>query len=267
MAGGFGAAAAAMMVDLLAGEAQEGNVAVENIVEVPSAERAAQVGRFQRVLGNPVMSVMDAPIRLFRHLLAMKEELLERKNLDKAERLVRGMKFSTFEENVCAIQYKGIPVINPAGENEEEKFPFKKIVEGIITQYQLDDNTKNNLLNAKLCDQSTQLNMDIKFNVGEAGHFYYGKFMACNIGGKIDFCFMFYRLKFQIQADMIEETIAKKFLCFTVGHTKTYKTEEVIMAQADLEDFQNYFRIRLFDLLGGEIKGLADTDPPDALTN
>merc|ERR1712066_831367 len=124
---------------------------------------------------------------------------------------------------------------------------------------------KNQVLNAKLCEESNMLNFDIKFNNGLDSFFYYGKFMAVNIGGKIDFCFMFYRLDFKIAPDTLEKTHAKKFLWFTVDTWKTYHNQEVVMDQKQLEDFQNFFRLRLFDLLGGELKGLADTEPLDVL--
>jgi len=186
--------------------------------------------------------------------------------LNEAERLVRGLSFDQFEEHVCAVQYKGIPIFNPdLPEDDPERFPFKKVVMDVCAQYKLDEHTQNNLLNAKLCDDSSMLNFDVKFNVGKPGIFYYGKFMAVNINRKIDFCFMFYRLNFKIAPDIIETTHAAKFLWFTVNTWKTNHEKDVVMNQKQIEDFQNYFRLRLFDLLGGEIRGLADTEPLDAL--
>lgn len=265
MAGGFAAAAIGVMQEALRSEIPDKANAED--IPAPPAARAARVGIHQ-VRDNPVMSVMQAPIRLFKHLVCMREELVEQKNVSEAVRLVRGMRFDKYEEHVCACQYKGIPIVNPdpgLPANHPEKFPFQKIVTDVCEQYKLDEHTRQNLLNAKLCDESTMLNFDIKFNVGETGIFYYGKFMAVNIQGKLDFCFMFYRLNYKIAADVIETTHARKFLWFTVDTWRTYHNQEVVMDAKQLEDFQNFFRLRLFDLLGGEIKGLADTEPPDAL--
>lgn len=261
MAGGFAAAAGARLQQELAASPP---AAVDNMPANP----VGRVAHLVQPVGqeNPVMAVMLAPIRLFRHLKAMHEEILEKKNVSEAERLVRGMKFDRYEEHVCAVQYKGIPVVNPhAPEGDPDRFPYVKIVTDICENYRMDQTTKNNLLNAKLCDEASLLNFDIKFNVGEAGIFYYGKFMAVNIGGKIDFCFLFYRLNFKIAPDVIETTHARKFLWFTVDTYKTYERKDVGMDQKQLEDFQNFFRLRIFELLGGEIKALADTEPLDAL--
>jgi hypothetical protein len=266
MAGGFQGQAATMSANL-SSEVPDGSVVEAENIPAPPADRAVRMG-IQQVVGNPVMSVMQAPVRLFRHLVCMKEDLVATKNSSEAERLVRGMKFDKFEEHVCALRYQGIPIINPdphMAHNHPDKMPFVKIVTDIVDQYKLDGTTKNNLLNAKLCEESSMLNFDIKFNVGQPGLFYYGKFMAVNIGGKIDFCFMFYRLNFKIAADIVEHVHAKKFLWFTVGLSKTHDEVKVKMDQALLEDFQIFFRLRLFELLGGELEGLADTEPPDAL--
>jgi hypothetical protein len=256
MAGGFGAAANQAMQGDLGGQLPV------NAQTIPAPPANHYVAIIQPVPGNPVMSVMQAPIRLFRHLSAMKDELIATKNLSEAESLVNGLKFDHYAEHVCAVQYKGIPICNPAlSENDPERLPYQKIITDICEQYKIPDNSKTQLLNAKLCDESSLLNFDIQFGVGQPGVFYYGKFMATNIENKIDFCFMFYRLTFKIAPDVIEHTYAKKFLWFTVGSYKTLETKEVGLNQKQLEDFQNYFRLRIFELLGGELKGLADTEP------
>lgn len=218
----------------------------------------------QAIAGNPVMSVMDAPIRLFRHLNVMREELVKEENISEAKRMVEGLTFDTFEESVCAVQYKGIKVIDERyPEGNPKRYPYSKIVNDICDQYKLDDANRSNLQNGELAEESTILNFDIKFNAGKPGLFFYGKFMACNINDKIDFCFMFYRLNFKIAPDIIEQTIVKKFLWFVTGSEKQYDKKEYQMTQKQLKDFQDFFRLRLFKLLGSEIKALADTDPKD----
>merc|ERR1712046_86699 len=111
---------------------------------------------------------MEAPIRLFRHLSAMKEELVESENLSSAKEMVEGLRFEAFEEKVCAVQYKGIKKCDPAikDPDDPEKYPYVKIVNDTCRHYKLSDDLKEQLCNAKLVEESTLLNCDFKFDSG-----------------------------------------------------------------------------------------------------
>jgi len=262
MVAGFSAAAKAKMQEELARDVGGDNGLEQEILAGTPAKGVAKDHGIVPVPDDPIMWIMQAPIRLFTHLQAMKTELQETTNISEAARLVKGMTFDEFCEYVCALQYKGIPVFNPNAETEEERYPYVKIVRDVCRHYHLDDDVRDSLENARLCEEANMLNFDLKFKAGETGTFYYGKFLAANISGKIDFCFMFYRLKFKIAPDIMETKHVDKFLWFTLKTWKTSSKKEVALSQEDLEDFQNFFRLRMFELLGGEIKGLADTEPP-----
>merc|ERR1712174_71031 len=112
--------------------------------------------------------------------------------------MVEGMSFTKFEESVCAVQYKGLPVIKEMyPEGDPRRYPYIKVVNDICDQYNMDEATRLTLQNGELAEEANMLNFDIKFNAGKPGIFYYGKFMAVNTNDKIGFCFMFYRLGFQ----------------------------------------------------------------------
>merc|ERR1719251_862727 len=112
----------------------------------------------------------------------MRDELVESKNMNEAEDLVRGLRFEKYEEGVSAVQYKGLPVCNPKkAENDPDRFPYEKVVNDVCRMYSLDDAVKQQLTNAKLAEESSLLNFDIRFKAGKDGTFYYGKFMAVNI--------------------------------------------------------------------------------------
>lgn len=261
MAGGFTAAAQAKMQEKL-----ENDDIAEAEVTFLDGTPSTRVALSHGIVRDPEDSkvwIMAAPIRLFKHLMAMKTELQEKKNVSAAERLVTGMKFLTFREHICAVAYKGIPIYDLNAPIEEEKTPYVKIIGDVCRNYKLSKEIRDNLENAKLCGESNMINFDISFQTGKEGIFYYGKFLAANIEGKIDFCFMFYRLEFQLAPDTIETIHANKWLCFTTKVWKTTHLEDLILSTKDLENFQNFFRLRMFDLLGGEIRGLADTEPSE----
>eukprot|EP00438_Fugacium_kawagutii_P002450 Skav209009 [mRNA] locus=scaffold2833:65011:65919:+ [translate_table: standard] len=220
--------------------------------------KAAQEAGMMAIPGNPGIWVMKAGMRLFDHLSVMKDEIVKSQDLDRARKMVEGLSFDKFEEDSACIYYRGIPVVNSAVPEEHDlRYPYVKVITDICKQYKLHKETRNNLLNGYLAEDFGVLSQDVKFDTGKPGLFYYGKFMVHNMGGKIDFCLMFYKLNYKLKADVIEHTHAKKFLGFTYSTYKSYEDEEVSLSERDIGDFETYYRSRLFDLLGPQIKDLA----------
>jgi hypothetical protein len=264
MSDGFTGCALALMAAWLAAGVETGSARSSICVPAPNAGKAK--GYLTPVHKEPFMSAMQAPVRLFKHLLALKEELKENTNLNEAERLVKGMRFNKYQENVCAVHYTNIKHEDTSKDADDpERFPYNKIVNDLCKQYHIEDGSKQQLLNAKLAEASMLLHFDIKVKPGKPGLFFYGKFIVVNIDNEIDFCFMFYRLDFEIAPDVIETRYAKKFLLWTISERVETSTKDVILNEKDIEHFNNYFRSKLFEKLGSEIRGLATCEPPDVL--
>jgi len=210
---------------------------------------------------NPVVSIVNAPLKLLKQLNIMREELVEKVDVSQAEELMSGMQFDEFHENACAVRFIGVRLYDmqfPEGDRRRE--PYKKIVEDLCEQYALPDDVKNNMLNGELAKEMHQVNFEFKFTKGQPGNFYFGKFMAMNTNSEVDMVMLFYRLGFKLSPKIIASTYAQKFLWFTVGTRTEYTKEEKNLTEKDTDTFKNHFRLKMYAELSDQIKAFALED-------
>lgn len=226
---------------------------IDCVASPPSpAQMAASI---LRESGDAGVWIWRAGTFVLNHLQVIRDEVDKSENLTRAQRLVDGLTFDCFQERASSLIVEGIPVIDPDLPKEDpEAYPYKKIVEDLCKGYKLDIATKMKMLNGKLAKKNTATEFDIHIRTGEPGHFYFAQFLAHNNNGKIDVCFLIYKLYFKIKPDVVTHTNKKKFLWWVTGEYKTYEEKEVAISHQEIKDFDTYFRWRLLDKLGPELK-------------
>jgi len=217
---------------------------------------------------HPTVQILTAPAKLAKQLGIMHTELVSKVNETELKEKFEGKCFDNFDENAVAVRFMGVKLIEPAyPKGDERREPYKKIVNDLGEQYGLPPDTVKNMLNGALADEFHQVCFDFKFTKGAPGNFYFGKFMAANIGGKIDMIMLFYRMHFQLSQHRITEEHKHKFLWFTVGTSYTTRLEHQHMSEQQIEEFKNYFRLKMYHQLGDQMRAfeLEDAAEPVAV--
>jgi len=211
---------------------------------------------------NAIVRVLKAPLKLWKHLDIMREELIQSENKSEIAEIINGMSFDTYDENACVVRYLGVKLLDkqfPVGDPRRQ--PYNKLVEDICEQYSVPEATKTTMSNGCLAKESHQLDFEFKFSKGKPGNFYFGKYMAQNVGGgEVDLIFMCYRLGFKFTADEINHTYQIKFLGFTTGKRNKIEYKEKALTEKDKKNFEAHFRFCMFEKLGRQLKGFAEED-------
>jgi len=217
---------------------------------------AVQAGLAQQI--TPTVALYSVVPKMLREISWRSKKLIQSVNIDKITREVNQWKFKQFRENGSIVYMKGVKVYDPTKrDGDRAQYPYTTVISDICQSYGLDDRIKMNMLNSALMRENSALMFDFKFNAGEEGNFFYGKFQAVCSNGEIDFMIMFYNLKFQLAEDEIKDTYQHKFLGFTVGESYTYRYEAVTLNNDDIELMQTYFKSRMYTRLSDDLTSFA----------
>ena len=185
-------------------------------------------------------------------------------NIGELRRQFEGFSFDKLHESACAVRYTGVIVQNPQFPvGDPRRDPYEKIVNDLAERYELPEDTKQNMLNGHLAKESHQLHFDFKFTKGAPGKFYFGKFMAQNIGNEIDAVFLFYHMDFKFSPDTIRKETEHKFLWWTTHSTYSFEKKDKEMTEKDWEGFKICIKMIMFDKLNERIRILALEDAED----
>jgi len=222
----------------------------DNLNEAVAAGRAQQVSR--------TLAMYSMMPKMLREISFKSKKLVESVNIDEISRQVNQWKFTKFKEDGTIIYMKGVKLYDetkPVG--DPAQYPYNTVISELCQCYGIPKKIKKNMLNSGLARENSALMFDFKFNVGETGNFFYGKFQAMCSNGEIDFMTMFYNLQFALKDDVIKDVYQKKFLGFTIGQSVNYRNQAVTLTNKDIEQMQIYFKSRMYTRLSDDLTAFA----------
>jgi len=219
---------------------------------------ALRDGRAQRISKNPTIAMYSMVPKMLREISFKSKKLVESQNIDEISRQVNQWKFTEFKENGTIIYMKGVKLYDETkSTGNSAQYPYQTVITELCQCYGINSKIKQNMLNTGLARENSAVMFDFKFNVGETGNFFYGKFQAVCSNGEIDFMIMFYNLQFALKDDVIKDVYKKKFLVFTIGESVKYRNQAVTLTNKDIEQMQIYFKSRMYTRLSDDLTAFA----------